>query len=147
MEMSKGGSNAVPAWMLTLQNAVRDSVSVEDIQAMVQAQVKKAKEGDAKACKFVMDYLLGGANKPTQLVQNNFHVNLPRDRHEGNGATLTRGDKIYSVLEAMGPLTPGQIAANLAMEHEDVERELKANPAFVAIRGGTYGLAKSLQTK
>lgn len=145
MEMSKsGGAAGVPGWMLALQNAVKNSVSETDITEMVQAQVKLAKEGDAKACKFVLDYLLGGANRPTQLVQNNFHVSLPRDRHEGNGATITLGDKIYSVLEALGPLTSGQIAANLAVDESAVVDELKNNTNFAAIRGGKFGLARKL---
>lgn len=64
-------TEALPPWIATMRKAAMDAVGVDDIKEIVQAQVKKAKEGDANAMKFVFEQVLGGAQlKGATFIQN-----------------------------------------------------------------------------
>lgn len=47
-----------------LRAASLAAISVADVTALVAAQVKKAKEGDARAAKLVLDYVAGASAPP-----------------------------------------------------------------------------------
>jgi hypothetical protein len=70
-ELSSFGG--MPAWMQQMRQAAVNAVKAEDITAIVEAQVKKAKEGDRDARNFIFDQVLGGAGmKGATFVQNNY---------------------------------------------------------------------------
>lgn len=57
-------------WQTSLQMACYDAIDENDVKEIVQNQVKKAKEGDPNAIKFVMGHLLGG-NRNVQINNTN----------------------------------------------------------------------------
>lgn len=143
----------LPAWMQNLREAIASSVQATDIEAMVQAQVAKAKKGDEKACRFVLEYLLGSQGKPATVVQNNFHITPPADQPMPARPVIAAvaqrvipdlRHKMYALLEVRGPLTSGQVAANLGAEVEDVERVLRDIPWFTREKGGVYAVGVKL---
>lgn len=143
----RNGAPTTPNWLMGLRSAVASSVSADDVTAIIQAQVEKAKNGDEKAAKFVLDYVMGPNGKSAQsITQNVFHVHLPSEDSSNvidasAQQSLNLRQKIYTLLEASGPLTPGQIAANLSMDHDEVLEALDHH-WFKSIRGGQYGLTK-----
>ena len=66
-----------PPWLQALRKAMGESIKADDISAIMQAQVNKAKEGDARAAKFVLDQahkmMASDASRPVSIVQNNFY--------------------------------------------------------------------------
>lgn len=61
----------LPPWVMKMRQAAMDAISENDIKAIVQAQVERAKKGDANALKFIFDQVLGGAElKGATFVQN-----------------------------------------------------------------------------
>jgi hypothetical protein len=66
--------DGLPPWLAQMRKAVLDGVSQEDIKEIVANQLKKAKEGDPHAIKFVFGQILGGdAFKGATFIQNNYH--------------------------------------------------------------------------
>lgn len=66
-------TNVVPPWIQEMRDVVAKSISTEDVKAMIEAQVKKAKEGDERALKFVFEYVLGGMDlRGATFVQKNY---------------------------------------------------------------------------
>lgn len=62
----------LPPWMAAMRKAVVDCVTNDDIKEIVQNQVKRAKEGDPHAIKFVFGQILGGDTfRGATFVQNN----------------------------------------------------------------------------
>lgn len=57
-------------WQAQMRAVMLNSISPEDIQAIVATQVKRAKDGDQAAIKFVMQQVLG-ANTPVTIRQTN----------------------------------------------------------------------------
>lgn len=55
-------------WQASLQAAMFNAITEDDIAAIVQKQVAKAKAGDENAIKFVMSTILG-ANRPVKINQ------------------------------------------------------------------------------
>jgi hypothetical protein len=79
-----GNLQAVPQWVATMRQAAQEVISAEDVKAIVQNQVEKAKSGDQAAIKFVFDQILGGPLKGATFVQNVYHNGFPRpDRRRG----------------------------------------------------------------
>ena len=80
----------LPAWIKQMRAAVRESVSDEDLQAIIQAQVDKAKEGDQKAAKFVLDQLGQLASlKGVKIEQHNHHYHAGGEAGESDGEAQT----------------------------------------------------------
>lgn len=70
-----------------LRAAAAKAVSEEAITEIMQNVVKRAKEGDDKAIRFLFDAVLG-ANQPVTLKQINHHHGEPQDEpREPNGET------------------------------------------------------------
>lgn len=79
-EMSSQESQ-LPAWIQLMRDAAMKCIKQEDIELMVTKQVEKAKAGDEKAMKFVMEQILGGAAlKGATFVQNNYAREAPPAR-------------------------------------------------------------------
>jgi hypothetical protein len=65
--------SGLPPWMAKMRSAAQRAISEADVEAMVQAQVKKAKEGDDKALSFIFNQVLGGSQiKGATFIQNNY---------------------------------------------------------------------------
>ncbi len=58
------------SWQAQLRAAVANSISEEDVVAIIQKQVEKAKAGNEAAAKFVLNQVLG-ANTPVTIRQTN----------------------------------------------------------------------------
>jgi hypothetical protein len=85
VETKKVAPPMLPPWLAKLRQSAVDLISEGDLKEIITNQVKKAKEGDAAAIRFVFDYLLGGTMKGATFVQYNV-VESPAD------APLTRED-------------------------------------------------------
>jgi hypothetical protein len=60
--------------MVAMREAAQECVSANDIKAIVQAQIEKAKKGDKDAMKFVFEQVLGGsAFKGATFTQNHYY--------------------------------------------------------------------------
>jgi Zn-dependent metalloprotease len=57
-------------WQAQLRAAVANSISEEDVVAIIQKQVEKAKAGNEAAAKFVLNHVLG-TNTPINIRQTN----------------------------------------------------------------------------
>ena len=130
----------LPAWIQRARNAVSEAITEDDIKQIVKKQVELAKSGDQRACRFIFDFLLGGT-KPPNLTQNVFNVQLgssvETEQVPPSGVLL----KVHAVLEAMGPLTAKQIAANINVSVEDVLQIIAGNTRFKQLTDGKYALA------
>lgn len=69
--------DGIPTWMTAMRKAAVECITEADVKEIVQGQVKRAKEGDRNAIRFVFEQVLGGAGqKASTFIQNNY----------GNGA-------------------------------------------------------------
>lgn len=57
-------------WQANMRSVVANSISEDDVKAIIAAQVKKAKEGSESAAKFVLTHVLG-ATSPVSIRQTN----------------------------------------------------------------------------
>lgn len=121
-----------PEWLTTLRNAIASKITPEVIEQMLDAQIAKALKGDQKALKFVLELAdKQPAAQPVHATQNIYHVHLPA------GATEVRDElavKLYSAIDAMGPASAGQIAANLGLGIDVVAAKLDEHPWFTSSR-------------
>ena len=63
----------VPGWIQSLRDLAAKHLGPEVIEDIVVTQIAAARRGDARAIKFVFDYLLGAAAlKGATFVQNNY---------------------------------------------------------------------------
>src|SRR4051812_47486185 len=68
-----------PQWLTSLREAISGSIAPADLKEVIGAQVAKAREGDVKAAKFVMDQahkLMASQAKlqpQVTIVQNNYY--------------------------------------------------------------------------
>lgn len=58
------------SWQAQMRAAVVNSISEDDVREIIAAQVKKAKEGNESAAKFVLTHVLG-TNSPVNIRQTN----------------------------------------------------------------------------
>lgn len=85
---------ALPPWLLAMRQAAMDAIKPDDIKEIVANQVKKAKDGDPAALKFVFDQVLGGAQlKGATFIQNVYQgeggdPNAPSDAVPGTKKKL-----------------------------------------------------------
>lgn len=102
--------DGLPPWMAAIRKAVLDTVTQEDVTDIVRGQIKKAKEGDQAAIKFVFGQLLGGDTfKGATFVQNNYNTDdrpdKPTKTRAGSGE---RVEIMRRRLEAGLPLSNGE---------------------------------------
>jgi hypothetical protein len=132
-----------PAWLTALREAINEGVRPEDVKAIVAKQVEKAKTGDDRAAKWVLDLVSRQPQGPppvTNATQNVFHIHVA-----GGGPVTNAADKLrlkaLALVEASGPLTAGQIAAQLDELPEAVERAVR-HPWFRRNCHGVLSLVK-----
>lgn len=121
-----------PAWAQKLHEAIENKVTSEVFERMIDAQIAKAEKGDERAFKFLVELGNATSTQPVQQVpsvQNNYQVNLCGADFEDKRVAM----KIQTLLEAMGPLTKGQIAANLGLT-EDTINDVLTEPRFMRAR-------------
>ncbi len=68
VDRTLSAQTAIVEWQTSLQQACYDAIDADDVKEIVRNQVKKAKEGDQNAIKFVMGHLLG-SQRPIQINQ------------------------------------------------------------------------------
>lgn len=129
--------------MQALRDAVDAELTEEDMQGIVRAFVDKAKQGDEKAAKFVIEYLMGGKFVPQSLTINNHYGN---DGPTYPGRTIEVGrpsnrDRVYSYLEAAGPTKPAVIAADLELPLKTVTGTL--NHKWFEKTGNGFQIART----
>jgi hypothetical protein len=100
----------LPAWMQSIRDAVSQSIKPEDLKAIMGKQIEKAKQGDERAAKFVMDQARNFSEmRGMTLVQNNNYYNVaagavaPPDAPAPAG-TSVKVDRMARRLEAGLPL-------------------------------------------
>lgn len=122
----------LPPWVQTMRAAAMKVIKQEDVEAMVKAQVDKAKKGDEKAMKFVFEQILGGAQmKGATFVQNNYQL-------ESNAAAAAPAVSSRQQLEDR---TIGLICEQCGYEPEQPDRT-KPCPKCNAKRWEHKGLPK-----
>lgn len=120
-EMSSQESQ-LPAWIQLMRDAVLKCIKQEDIEAMVNKQVEKAKAGDEKAMKFVMEQILGGAAlKGATFVQNNYAQEAPRQTPPARDTQITEINQIakQAFVQEKAPAAAGNTAGLTKQQLED----------------------------
>lgn len=73
----------VPKWLEALRESMASSIKPDDLKEVMLAQVKKAKDGDVSAARFVMEQahklMESGQPKNVTVTQNNFY-DTPADK-------------------------------------------------------------------
>lgn len=90
----------LPPWMTAMRQAAASAITEQDLKAIVQKQVEKAKEGDPNAVKFVFDLAMGGAPKGATFVQNINHFHGDEANPQKPTKARPRSEKKLSVLES-----------------------------------------------
>lgn len=84
----------LPPWMQAMRQAAIESVTPDDIEAIMKKQVQLAKAGDRAAVKFVTDFVMGsGMLRGATIVQNNYgaehdHPSTPTSVRPGSAEKL-----------------------------------------------------------
>ena len=115
-------TSPLPAWLQVTRDAVAAEIKDEDMKAIVRAFVEKAKKGDEKAAKFVIEYLMGAKHTPQQLtIENHYHgVDPDAPRAVTDQTPLSDRERIQMYLEAAGTSKPAVIAADLNLPFRTV---------------------------
>lgn len=108
---------SLPPWMESLRAAVDAELKGDDLQGIVRAFVDKAKKGDERAARFVIEYLMGGKFAPTEVTIHN-HFGGSAEAEEKPLRTVesynpTPQDLVVNYLEAAGKAKPAVIAADV----------------------------------
>lgn len=157
--------NGVGAWAEKLREAAYDAVKEADVQELIKSLMEKAKAGDLKAAKFVMDFLTGGApkvqmqtvivHKRTKTTQRQAPPPAKGERHSPDLDELMEArprpaalDASPSVkvlrrlaalsLNANGPSPGPALAAQLEVTAEELETVLECD--WFALKGGHWSL-------
>lgn len=134
VEANAPAPSGLGMWAEKLRAAAYNAVTESDVEAMISAQVEKAKAGDATAAKFVLGFLAGPAPK-VQVKQVVIRGRgkkraadpdasaLPPARHAEPNPTPAL--KVYRRLAAHfihvgGPATVAAIAQQLELPHDQV---------------------------
>jgi hypothetical protein len=97
--------DGLPPWMAAMRKAVTDCVSESDIKEIVQNQVKRAKDGDKDAIKFVFGQILGSDSfKGATFVQNNNYGGDPAKPAKTKPGSVDRIEQMRLRAEAGVPL-------------------------------------------
>ena len=139
-EPNQISKTAFPPWMQSLRKAVDAELKEGDLQEIVRAFIDKAKSGDDKAARFVLEYLMGGKLAPQNVtIHNHYDVN-----NHLVSQTLDVTDveiRVRDYLEVAGQAKPHVIAADLELPVERVQAALRSD-WFIGETNG-YCLASS----
>jgi hypothetical protein len=112
-EIEKDEFESLPPWLAEMRRAAREGVKASDVKEIVAKQVELAKQGDARALKFVFNTVLGGDQmKGGTFIQNNYHSDpaAPTNALPGTNGKL----KTMEARRAAGlPLTTPRDRANV----------------------------------
>lgn len=99
----------LPPWIATMRRAAMGAVNEDDIREMVANQVKKAKEGNRDALKFIFDTVLAGAQmRGATFVQNNYASDGEAEKPTAaRPGTQKKIKEMQRRLAAHAPLTRG----------------------------------------
>lgn len=101
----------VPAWMQRMRDAAQKLLTPEVIEEIVGDQIRRARSGDQKAIRFVLDYLAGGQSfKGATFIQNNNY---------GDGAAATKPTKALPGSDAKIRAMQKRAAAGLPLAQAD----------------------------
>jgi hypothetical protein len=101
-------------WASQLKEAAKNAVSVEDVAAIVQQQVEKAKAGDAAAVKFVMGFIAAESPQPQPVKE----IKIIEKVKIINGGKAKRSTKVTGVEEPprVAEAEPTPAAAPVAID-------------------------------
>ena len=91
-----GPGNPHAGQVAKLRSALLDAVSAEDVEAIIQAVLKRAKEGDLRAAKMLLDYSIGRPRPAAELPDEStsdmtkppVHVTVVMGREMARGELL-----------------------------------------------------------
>lgn len=102
----------LPAWLTSIREAVTGAISADDLAAIMATQIQKARAGDEKAAKFVLDQACKFSQMPgLTIVQNNnyysdqSHVEQPEKPAQARPGHHKKVDLMRRRMEAGLPLT------------------------------------------
>lgn len=111
-----------PAWLKSLRDAAAEVVTPDAMQEMVQAQVDRAKGGDAKAMEFVLDKVLGAAAmRGTTIVQNVTHNHFEGAADRDEVAENLRIDRENTDPKSRVKLMEARLAAGLPLCDDEAD--------------------------
>lgn len=148
LQQSLPGYHEAAQSALALRAAMFDSVTAEDIAAIMAAQVKRAKEGDSKAAKFITDLLAQGqptvhvhASAPTVTPLRMVGGKKSPSEIEIDKADDTPRREVLTLLSKRGAMTVVEIAKALDYPRETISRAIGCDPnGWFALVAGKYGL-------
>lgn len=150
----------VGAWAEKLREAAYDAVKEGDVKELIQGMMEKAKGGDLKAAKFVMDFLTGGAPKVQvqTVIVHKRSKSTNRQRRDGRDeppegpparpapAALPDGPTVRVLrrlaarfLAAAGASHPAALVAELELPADELDTVMAGCDWFV-LDGGRWAL-------
>lgn len=126
-------TGAATEWVTRMGDALREAVTADDVAEIMKGVVAKAKEGDTKAIKQVLDFVGQATSRPQVVV--GVRASVPQ--HGPNGRHVPRviedvppDEEIRSdcaeVLGRDGPLTTPDLARRAGYTEDEIERVLAA---------------------
>jgi len=110
-----------------LRRVMAATVTDERLQAIIEAQIKLAEQGNQKAAEFVLK-LCGHGQTPTKLVQNNYYYGPQTKNRKGLRAKTPLGNRIAGYIASHGPTKPAILATELEAELAEIEGEINSRP-------------------
>lgn len=143
----RGAEPQTPAWMSGLRSTINSVVTPETLEKIIKAQVAKAEKGDAGAARFVLE-LYGACQVPAAAPAEERPPLRATPAAIPTTATPVLQDltpRIRMVLKKLKHATPGQIAANLIADIDQVEECLLSSGEFQRAKGrdGAFELIQS----
>jgi DNA-binding CsgD family transcriptional regulator len=115
----------VGTWAEKLRDAAYDAIREDDVKAIIQKQVEKAKEGDAKATSFLLNFL----TKPAPSIRvEQVVVKEPAKARKVKPAkieAIARRRRAVAKLLAQGPRSLTDIAEALGLTEKTAEHLLE----------------------
>ena len=125
---------ALPPWLAAMRSAMAEAVTPEDLKAVIVTQVRKAKEGDTKAAKFVTDQahqlLQAEQRRPITITQtNHYHGGVQLDAPAAAEPADPRSLELAAGRVAAGlpPRLPGdrREREDLRADDDEAEKEVR----------------------
>lgn len=149
----------IGAWAEKLREAAYNAVKETDVEELMQVYLKKAKEGDQKAAKFVLDFLTGGApkvqlqtvivHKKTRSSQRQARADRaapnpgeaparPPAAEPGGPSVRVLRRLACHFLSANGPSPGPALTAHLELNPDELETVMECE--LFALKGGQWSL-------
>lgn len=120
--------SGVGTWAEKLRDAAYDAIREDDVKEIIRKQVERAKEGDAKATSFLLNFLTkpAPAIKVEQVVVS--EPARPRKAKTEKGdksAALHRRRRATAKILAQGPRSLTDLSETLGMSEKAMQRVLE----------------------